>query len=98
VNKSSFLVIFFVYISYHLEPINRVHQRTGPSLIGIPSTIRDRSQINETIASLIKEAKLMRDPCFEFLWRMQKVMQPFADTAGGQTTCLRSLKTKKKYE
>jgi hypothetical protein len=39
----------------------------------------------------------MRDPYFEFLWQMQIVLQPFADTTGGQTTCLRSLKTKK-YE
>jgi hypothetical protein len=57
-----------------------------------------QNQINETIAILIQEAKLWRDPYFEFLWQMQEVIQPFADTAGGRTTYLRSLRTKTKPE
>ncbi len=40
---------------------------------------------------------MLRDPYFDFLWQMQEMMQPFIDTAGGQTTWLRSLK-KKRYE
>ncbi len=51
-----------------------------------------QSPINKIVECLLNDAKLYRDPCFEFLWRMQKVTQPFAETAGGQTTCLRALK------
>lgn len=58
------------------------------------STVYEQNQINTTITSLMNEAKRLRDRYFEFLWRMQEVMQPFTDTAGGQTTCLRSLRKK----
>ena len=60
----------------------------------LPSSSNDLSHNKNTVSSLVNEAKRFRDPGFNFLWRMQETMQPFADTAGGQTTCLRSLKRK----
>jgi hypothetical protein len=58
----------------------------------MPSIIHNQSQINQIATSIVNEAKLWQDPFFDFLWNMHELLQPFAETAGGQTTCLRSLK------
>lgn len=51
-----------------------------------------QQQHEKTGKALLSEAKSLRDPHFEFLWQYQNTMRPFADSAGGRTTCLRSLR------
>lgn len=46
---------------------------------------------NIDIPRILQEAKSMNDGNFEFLWLHQAEMRGFASTAGGQTTCLRTL-------
>ncbi|CAF2871322.1 unnamed protein product [Rotaria sp. Silwood2] len=64
------------------------------SSISTPIPSIGQSQINRNRACLLREAKLLQDPDFDFLWGMQETMQPFAETAGGRTTFLRSLRNK----
>ncbi|CAF1515859.1 unnamed protein product [Rotaria magnacalcarata] len=57
------------------------------------SISQNQNQGNSAHYSLFEQT-IFRDPCFDFLWRMQKQMQPFAETMGGRTTWLRSLRKK----
>ena len=45
-------------------------------------------------AGILKEAKSMNDNNFEFLWLHYQELFSFSLTAGGRTTCLRTLSNK----
>ncbi|CAF1164072.1 unnamed protein product [Rotaria sordida] len=75
---------------------NRTIKQMSSNRFSIPNSLPSirPSQINRSKSCLLHEAKMFKDPYFNLLWRIQKAMQPYAETAGGRTTFLRSLRRK----
>lgn len=80
--------------SLSVPSFNQVHtqeENQGTTSFFLPPPPFYRSENHSPIGAFLDEAKSMKDSFFEFLWASQQHMHGFASTAGGQTTCLRSL-------
>jgi hypothetical protein len=74
-----------------------IHENAAPpSQVVMSTPFFDPLKFTDDVAKLMNYGRSYTDTHFEFLWHKQANMQTFAQTAGGRTTCLRSLS--KRYE
>lgn len=65
---------------------------SNEGLKALPSGYKKESKAyNCTQSRLLHEAKMFQDSDFQYLWNVQKKLQPFVETVAGRLSFLRSL-------